>query len=247
MSHVFVVDANRKPLNPVHPGQARVLLTQQKAAVFRRYPFTIILKTMPERTVVHPLRLKIDPGSRMSGLALVTDATGEVVFAAELRHRGQAIKRAMDQRRAVRRNRRQRKTRYRKARCANRTRRKGWLPPSLESRIANIVTWVQRLVRVAPISVMSQELVKFDLQRMDDPELSGMEYQQGTLAGHEVRENTCLRNGSGPVLIVVLKTSHCKWSIFSPKQREELIASTTCVWPVTLAIKPKEPRIFAFS
>ena len=98
MSRVFVVDAHRKPLNPVHPGRARLLLTQKKAAVFRRYPFTIILKTMPEHPEVHPLRLKIDPGSQTTGLALVNDATGEVVFAAELSHRGQAIKHAMDQR-----------------------------------------------------------------------------------------------------------------------------------------------------
>jgi len=188
MSHVFVVDANRKPLNPVHPGRARLLLTQKKAAVFRRYPFTIILKTIPQHPEVHPLRLKIDPGSQTSGLALVNDATGEVVFAAELSHRGQAIKHAMDQRRAVRRNRRQRKTRYRKARFANRRRRKGWLAPSLISRIANIVTWVQRLRRIAPITVISLELVKFDLQQMDHPEISGIEYQQGQLSGYEVRE-----------------------------------------------------------
>ncbi len=188
MSHVFVVDANRKPLNPVHPGRARLLLTQKKAAVFRRYPFTIILKTMPQHPEVHPLRLKIDPGSQTSGLALVNDATGEVVFAAELSHRGQAIKHAMDQRRAVRRNRRQRKTRYRKARFANRRRRKGWLAPSLISRIANIVTWVQRLRRIAPITVISLELVKFDLQQMDHPEISGIEYQQGQLSGYGVRE-----------------------------------------------------------
>src|SRR5579872_1813782 len=188
MSHVFVVDANRNPLNPVHSGWARLLLRQQQAAVFRRYPFTIILKTMPEHAEVHPLRLKIDPGSQTTGLALVNDTTGAVVFAAELRHRGQAIKHALEQRRAVRRNRRQRKTRYRKARFANRTRRTGWLSPSLTSRIANIVTWVQRLKKIAPITVLSQELVKFDVQQMDNPETSGMEYQQGQLAGYEIRE-----------------------------------------------------------
>ncbi|MHB8596068.1 MAG: RNA-guided endonuclease IscB [Ktedonobacteraceae bacterium] len=55
------------------------------------------------------------------------------------------------------------------------------------SRIANIVTWVQRLSRLAPLTVLSQELVKFDMQQMAHPEISGMEYQQGTLAGYEVR------------------------------------------------------------
>jgi 5-methylcytosine-specific restriction endonuclease McrA len=188
MSHVFVVDANRNPLNPVHPGCARLLLMQQQAAVFRRYPFTIILHTIPEHAEVHPLRLKIDPGSQTTGLALVNDATGAVVFAAELRHRGQAIKHALAQRRAVRRNRRQRKTRYRKARFANRTRPNGWLAPSLSSRIANIVTWVQRLRRLAPMAAISQELVKFDPQQMEHPEISSIEYQQGTLAGYEVRQ-----------------------------------------------------------
>jgi hypothetical protein len=42
---VFVIDTNKRPLNPVHPGLARLLLTQRKAAVFRHFPFTIILKT----------------------------------------------------------------------------------------------------------------------------------------------------------------------------------------------------------
>ena len=62
MSKVFVLDTNKRPLSPIHPGRARILLTGGKAAVFRRYPFTIILKhevTGP----VEPLRLKIDPGS----------------------------------------------------------------------------------------------------------------------------------------------------------------------------------------
>ncbi len=139
MSKVFVVDTHKQPLNTVHPGQARLLLTQGKAAVFRRYPFTVILKSAIESPQVEPLRVKLDPGSKVTGLALVNDASGDVVFAAELKHRGQAIKQALDARRAVRRSRRQRKTRYRKARFENRRKPKGWLPPSLESRIANIL------------------------------------------------------------------------------------------------------------
>ena len=129
MSYVFVIDANRKPLNPVHPGYARLLLTQKKAAVFRRYPFTIILQDTPEQKESHPLRLKIDPGSQTTGLALVNDATGHVIFALELSHRGDAIKKALERRRAVRRGRRQRKTRYRKPRFKNRARPKGWMAP----------------------------------------------------------------------------------------------------------------------
>src|SRR2546430_13481309 len=181
MSNVFVVDANRNPLTTLHPGRARLLLTQNKAAVFRRYPFTIILKTMPEHPEVHPLRLKIDPGSQTTGLALVNDATGEVVFAAEIAHRGQAIKKALDERRAVRRSRRQRKTRYRKPRFANRKRKVGWLPPSIESRMANILTWVQRLSKLAPITALSQEIVKFEFQHMTNPKISDWKNQTETL------------------------------------------------------------------
>jgi len=103
MSKVLVLDTNKQPLNPVHAGRARLLLASGQAAVFRRYPFTIILKCVVEHPDVHPLRLKIDPGSQTTGMALVHDPSGDVVFAAELTHRGKQIKHALDQRRTVRR------------------------------------------------------------------------------------------------------------------------------------------------
>jgi 5-methylcytosine-specific restriction endonuclease McrA len=188
MSFVFVLDTAHRPLTPVHPGQARRLLTQGKAAVWRRYPFTIILRRALPTAVPQPLRLKIDPGSLVTGLAVVNDATGHVVWAGELVHRGQRIRAALLARRALRRSRRQRHTRYRPARFANRRRREGWLPPSLESRISNVLTWVRRLCRCAPIAAVSQELVRFDTQLLQHPDIAGVEYQQGELAGYEVRE-----------------------------------------------------------
>ncbi len=188
MSKVFVLDTSKRPLDPVHPAWARKLLSSGQAAVWRRYPFTIILKKEINQPRVQLLRLKLDPGSKVTGIAVVNDASGEVVFAAELEHRGQAIKAALDNRRAVRRNRRQRKTQYRKPRFENRRRSKGWLAPSLMSRISNIETWARRIMRSCPIAALSQELVKFDMQAMDNPEIEGVQYQQGTLAGYEVRE-----------------------------------------------------------
>jgi 5-methylcytosine-specific restriction endonuclease McrA len=188
MSKVFVLDTKKQPLNPVHAGRARILLSSGKAAVFKRYPFTIILKREVVSPVLEPLRLKIDPGSKTSGLALVNDSSGEVVFAAELTHRGQAIKQCMFDRRKVRRSRRQRHTRYRKPRFKNRRKPDGWLAPSLNSRVYNIVTWVKRFMRLCPITALSLEMVKFDLQAMETPDISGVEYQQGTLAGYELRE-----------------------------------------------------------
>src|ERR1019366_2517118 len=188
MSYVFVVDTNRKPLNPVHPGEARYLLKAGKAAVLRRYPFTLVLKRAIDHPSLQPLRVKIDPGSRTTGIAVVNDATGKVVFAAELSHRGQAIRDALLSRRQSRRGRRARHTRYRKPRFQNRTRPKGWLAPSLMSRVSNVLTWVKRLQQVCPIEAISQELVRFDLQQMENPEIAGVAYQQGTLVGYETRE-----------------------------------------------------------
>lgn len=188
MSKVFVLDAEKRPLNPINPIRARKLLSSQKASVYRRYPFTIILKESHPDSIVSPLRLKIDPGAKTTGIALVNDSTGEVVFAAELQHRGFKIKDDLEKRRAIRNGRRGRKTRYRKPRFLNRTRPKGWLPPSLQSRVENIKTWVNKILKFAPIGAISQELKKFDTQLIRNPDIQGKEYQQGTLAGYEVRE-----------------------------------------------------------
>ncbi len=187
--HVFVLDTDRKPLDPCSPARARILLAKGRAAVFRAYPFTILLKDrLVEDSVVHEHRVKIDPGSKTTGIAVVREMTGRVVAAAEIEHRGQLIKASLESRAARRRGRRARETRYRKPRFDNRTRPEGWLPPSLESRVANVMTWIGKLLRLCPITAASQELVKFDLQKEQDPEISGIEYQRGTLAGYEARE-----------------------------------------------------------
>ena len=193
---VFVLDDNRKPLDPCTPARARILLAKGRAAVFRRFPFTIILNDrLAEATPVHQHRIKIDPGSKTTGVAIVQEATGLVVAAVEIEHRGGAIKASLEARKALRRGRRARKTRYRRPRSKAEARNqeaqkkaKGWLPPSLESRLANVLTWVARLCRFCPITAASQELVKFDLQKEQDPEISGVKYQQGALAGYELRE-----------------------------------------------------------
>jgi 5-methylcytosine-specific restriction endonuclease McrA len=185
---VFVVDTNKTPLVPCHEDRARRLLKSGKAAIWRRFPFTIILKRAVESPRVPDLRIKLDPGSKTTGIAVVDDQSGKVVFAAELSHRGHTIKESLASRRSIRRGRRNRHTRYRKPRWQNRRRPEGWLPPSLQSRIANVLTWVARLSRLCRITNISMELVKFDMQLMENPEIGGVEYQQGTLAGYETRE-----------------------------------------------------------
>jgi 5-methylcytosine-specific restriction endonuclease McrA len=186
---VFVLDKNLKPLDPCHQARARELLDKGRAKVFRRYPFTIVLQDRVfEASVTHSHRIKIDPGSKVTGIAVVQEETGRVTNALEVSHRGQQIKNSLESRRSLRRGRRNRKTRYRKPRFLNRTRRTGWLPPSLESRIANIETWVRRIRKVCPVTAVSQELVRFDLQQIPNPEISGVEYQRGELFGFEVKE-----------------------------------------------------------
>lgn len=186
---IFVLDKNLKPLDPCHRARARELLNKGRAKVFKRYPFTIVLQDRTvDDSVTHSHRLKIDPGSKTTGIAVVQEETGRVTQALEISHRGQQIKNALESRRALRRSRRNRKNRYRKPRFLNRTRKQGWLPPSLESRIANIETWVRRLRKLSPIAAISQELVRFDLHKMQNPEISGVEYQRGELFGFEVKE-----------------------------------------------------------
>ena len=188
VSKVLVIDTEKRPLNSIHPAQARQLLRNGKAAIFRKFPFTLILKESRHDASVQPLRIKIDPGAKMTGISVVNDSSGEVVFAAELQHRGFAIKESLAARGQLRRGRRNRHTRYREPRFDNRKRPKGWIAPSLMSRVYNIETWVKRLIKFAPISDISQELVKFDTQLMQNPEISGKEYQQGTLAGYETKQ-----------------------------------------------------------
>ncbi len=206
--HIFVLDKDKKPLAPCHPAKARRLLKSGRASVFRRYPFTLILHKIEAKDCVVPETqlnasaplastslsvesersrgLKIDPGSQTTGLAILSE--NRIIWASELSYRGQQIKNDLEKRRALRRSRRHRKTRYRKPRFLNRTRPKGWLPPSLNHRVETTMTWVNRLRKLCPIVSISQELVRFDTQKLQNPEVSGIEYQQGELLGYEVRE-----------------------------------------------------------
>src|SRR5579863_957050 len=94
MSRVLVVDAQHRALDPCRPARARLLLKQRKAAVLRYAPFTIILQEAKPEVEVSPLRVKIDPGATTTGLAVVNDRSGEVVWAAGQKSAGPASGRA---------------------------------------------------------------------------------------------------------------------------------------------------------
>jgi 5-methylcytosine-specific restriction endonuclease McrA len=190
VTRVFVLSKNGKPLMPCRAARARELLKKGKAVVVRCYPFVIRLKHNPDQPGAQPIAIKIDPGANTTGKALVrlSGSVPVVLHLAELTHRGSSIKESLDRRRALRNNRRARKTRYRAARFLNRTRPKGWLPPSLQSRVDNVMSWVGRYRRWAPISSVVMETVRFDTQKIINPEISGAQYQQGKLEGYELRE-----------------------------------------------------------
>ena len=187
-NRVFVLGPDKSPLMPCTAKRARKMLEAGKAAVFRCYPFTIILKSESGKAS-QPLALKLDPGSKTTGMALVMEGkTGrKCIWGGELAHRGTAIKMKLLARRALRSSRRSRKLRHRPARFLNRTKPEGWLPPSLMHRVLTIISWAKRLDRWTPLDSFGMELVSFDTQKMMNPEISSQDYQRGTLWGTEIR------------------------------------------------------------
>lgn len=195
---VFVLDKRKHPLMPCSEKRARLLLSSGRALVVKHYPFTIRLKDRIGGEL-QSLRVKLDPGSRYTGIALVREGeyidteTGEVrkeltaLNLFQINHRGLAISENLTSRRAMR-SRRRGNLRYRQARFNNRTKPKGWLAPSLQHRVNTLISWVNKLQRLAPVTAISQELVRFDMQLINNPEVSGTKYQQGELQGYEVRE-----------------------------------------------------------
>lgn len=186
---------------PCSEKRARKLLDSGRARVHRLIPFSIrLIDREVASCALQPVKIKIDPGSKFTGIAVVHEsksidvATGEISITVhvlnlfELSHRGRQISEALTARRQMRRRRRG-CLRYRAPRFLNRgNKQRGWLAPSLQHRVDTTVAWVNRFQRLIPVAGVAQELVRFDMQLMQNAEISGVEYQQGTLAGYEVRE-----------------------------------------------------------
>ncbi len=230
---------------PCSEKRARLLLARDRARVHRVVPFVIRLRDRNANcSEFQPLRLKLDPGSKITGLALVRDIvtpskeSGELIRGAavvnlfELVHRGRQISEALTARRAMR-CRRRGKLRYRAPRFSNRTRPTGWLAPSLQHRVDTTKAWVERVMRWAPISAFSIELVRFDTHLIGNPEVTGAGYQQGTLAGYEIREYLLEKWGR--------RCSYCDASD-TPLQVDHIVArargGTNRVSNLTLACEP---------
>jgi 5-methylcytosine-specific restriction endonuclease McrA len=180
---VFVLSKEGKPLMPTTPRRARGWLKAKSARVVRQEPFTIRL-CFATKAHVQPAKVGVDPGSKEVGIAAI--ANGEVVFQAEI-HLRDDITEKMTQRRQHRRNRRARKTRYREARSDNRRRPEGWLPPSLHSKAEATVKAVGFIASFVPVGRVTVEVGSFDTQKMQNRDITHLDYQQGELQGYFLR------------------------------------------------------------
>ena len=199
---VITLDKNKRPLGFMSERRCRILLEKKRAVLYRYFPTIVILKDVDARKLsgLSSYRIKIDPGAKYTGIAIVMDDTNEFMYAMQIEHRGEQIKKNLDTRRNARGDRRSRETGYRRPkwenRCAAKEQRQSydsrrdenWLPPSIKSTADNIISWIRRLCRWINITNCSIESVRFDTQLMENPEIEGVEYQQGTLYGYEVKE-----------------------------------------------------------
>ena len=186
MNVVYVLSPERAPLMPCSCVIARLLLKQGKAKVVRRTPFTIQLLSQPENIYTHPLTLGVDTGSSVMGSA-VADENGNVLYLSEVEMRND-IAQTMKERAASRRNRRQRKTRYRPARWLNRknstrTRR---FSPTMTSKIDAHLREIRFVQLLLPITSIVLETGTFDPHALKNPEVVQNKwlYQKGINYGY---------------------------------------------------------------
>lgn len=190
---VYVLNKYGKPLMPCKPSKARKLLKQGKAKIALREPFTIQL-VYGSSGYKQPINLGVDAGSKFVGISATTEK--QELFSAEVELRNDIVK-LLSERRQYRRNRRYRKTRYRKPRFLNRikSKNKGWLAPSVENKIQTHIKLIDKVHKILPITKIIVEVASFDIQKIKNPNIEGEEYQQGQQLGFwNVREYVLWRD-----------------------------------------------------
>jgi hypothetical protein len=181
MQKVYVQNKDREPLMPCKPAKARHLLRDKKAVVVKLCPFTIRLNWDCENNKQEVV-VGLDTGAVYVGCSAISD--NRCLYASETKLRTD-ISKKMQRRAKYRRNRRTRKLRYRQPRFDNRTRPKGWLPPSLKSKANSTVKIVKQLSEILPIDKVRVEIAKFDMQKLQNPDIQGKEYQKGVTEGYD--------------------------------------------------------------
>lgn len=157
-----------------------------------RIPFTIQLD-YDTTDYTQPVSLGVDAGSKHIGISATT--SDKELYAADVELRNDIVDK-LSTRREQRRTRRSR-LRYRKASFNNRvsSKRKGWLAPSVENKIQTHLTVVEKIHKFLPITNIVVETASFDIQKINNPSISGSEYQQGEqLDFFNVREYVLFRD-----------------------------------------------------
>ena len=176
---VFVKNLRNESLMPCTERKARILLKSNKAKIVEYKPFTIQLLYATGETK-QAINLGVDSGARNVGIAVTTETKVLIKGTIELR---QDIKELLATKKIYRRSRRTRKTRYRTARWQNKKRRESWLPPTIQSRIDNQIFWINKISSLLPNPKITVEVGKFDAQKMINPDIEGLEYQEGNTYG----------------------------------------------------------------
>ncbi|PNR93313.1 HNH endonuclease [Petrotoga sp. HWH.PT.55.6.1] len=173
---VYVLNKHGKPLMPCKPSKARKLLKEGKAKVVKKEPFTIQL-LYGSSGYKQPITLGVDAGSKTVGLSATTE--NKELFAAEVELRDD-IPKLISQKGQYRRDRRFRKTRYRKLRFLNRvhSKNKGWLAPSVEHKIKSHIKLIDLVHSLLPVTKIVVEVASFDIQKIKNPNIEGKQYQQ---------------------------------------------------------------------
>lgn len=178
MRKVLVVNKHGRPLMPTTPRKARILLKEGKAKVFARNPFTIQL-LYGCRGYTQPVTLGIDAGYQTVGYSAVSEK--EELVGGEFKLL-EGMSERITEKRKYRRTRRNR-LRYRKPRFNNRKRKQGWLAPSIQHKFDSHINLVERLKARLPITKVIVETAKFDIQKINNPDIKREEYQQGEQYG----------------------------------------------------------------
>lgn len=190
---VYVINKQGQALMPTERfGKVRRLLKNSLAHVVCRIPFTIQLD-YDTTDYTQPVSLGVDAGSKHIGISATTSE--KEMYAADVELRNDIVDK-LSTRREQRRTRRSR-LRYRKARFNNRvsSKRKGWLAPSIENKIQTHLTVVEKIHKFLPITNIVVETASFDIQKINNPSISGSEYQQGEqLDFFNVREYVLFRD-----------------------------------------------------
>ena len=175
---------------PCTQQKARKLLNSGKAKIYKREPFTIQLLVQTGESK-QEINLGVDAGSKFVGLSATTEKME--LFSAEYKLRNDIVD-LISIRRQNRRTRRNR-LRYRQARFQNRKKNKGWLAPSVQHKIDSHINIVNMVHSTLPISKIIVEVASFDIQKIQNPEISGKEYQEGSQLGFwNVREYVLFRD-----------------------------------------------------